>query len=319
MKTQDLVLRDSEALEEFYVNATGMKPGFLQLSPGVINLHMRAVELNDVTLVWVRSHGRTRWRDVMMDGGLHFGFAIESQGPITSRGRDVNRDEAQVWMLGQEIDYIMEGPLSTLEIGVNGDLIDELGWRFRGEPTRKVPRERLVRLTRVCHHASLAIQGSKAEARSPAIESEVQFWRDQILDNLEPVLQPWLAEQENGTVPPFKGTRDYRVVSAAETLLESLDHAQPLNVDLLSQTLGVHRRSLFYAFRKALGVGPRRYFELKRLYALRAQLRQTADRDATVTTIATRLGFTEMGRLAGTYKRYFGETPSETLKQKAAV
>ena len=39
------------------------------------------------------------------------------------------------------------------------------------------------------------------------------------------------------------------------------------------------------------------------------------DRRVTVTEIATALGFVELGRFSVEYRRAFGESPSETLRQ----
>ena len=35
---------------------------------------------------------------------------------------------------------------------------------------------------------------------------------------------------------------------------------------------------------------------------------------ATVTEVAAQFGFGNLGRLAGTYREYFGEAPSQTLR-----
>lgn len=52
-----------------------------------------------------------------------------------------------------------------------------------------------------------------------------------------------------------------------------------------------------------------------RLDGLRGDL-QKATAGETVTTVATRWGFTHFGQLGRDYKNLFGELPSQTLKQK---
>jgi AraC family ethanolamine operon transcriptional activator len=39
--------------------------------------------------------------------------------------------------------------------------------------------------------------------------------------------------------------------------------------------------------------------------------------ETTVTQVAFGLGFWDLGRFAGAYRRLFGERPSETLRQRA--
>ena len=91
--------------------------------------------------------------------------------------------------------------------------------------------------------------------------------------------------------------------------------ANRLEIEFLSKSLGVSRRTVFRAYRKVLGVSPYRYFELKRLREFRSRLRQTSISETTVTTIATELGFADLGRLATRYRNQFGEYPSETLRR----
>ena len=80
------------------------------------------------------------------------------------------------------------------------------------------------------------------------------------------------------------------------------------------QCLPSHRvATVFHAYRTALGLGPRRYFELKRLNALRARLRTADPAIASVTALANELGFGDVGRMAGRYRALFGEAPSHTL------
>nr|WP_235824060.1 helix-turn-helix domain-containing protein [Falsiruegeria mediterranea] len=51
------------------------------------------------------------------------------------------------------------------------------------------------------------------------------------------------------------------------------------------------------------------------LNALRSHLLKETPESASVTVLANEHGFSELGRLAGTYRRTFGELPSETLRR----
>jgi transcriptional regulator GlxA family with amidase domain len=69
-------------------------------------------------------------------------------------------------------------------------------------------------------------------------------------------------------------------------------------------------------FRDFKGVSPMRYLRNARLRQVRQALLR-ADPEANVTEIAMSAGFTHMGRFSVTYRTYFGESPSETLRGQA--
>ena len=90
---------------------------------------------------------------------------------------------------------------------------------------------------------------------------------------------------------------------------------QKLNVDDLADALGVSRRTVFHTFRTQYGIGPRRYLELKRLYALRTSLRNADPEQASVSRLAGDYGFEDLGRMAQRYRELFNEFPSDTLQR----
>ncbi len=247
----------------------------------------------------------------MTGDGLHIGFVVESEGSITARGRSIGADAGQVWMPGKEMDLIMGGANLTLDLAVERDLVEQLGWQFQGDPIRRVSQSHLARLLRSCRRATKAARGLPER---PAAGVDVELWRDQVLDQLEPVLEPWLVASDEVASSLISATPNYALVRRADAYIEGFGFDAPFQIDLLAETLGVPRRALFHAYRQVLGIGPRQYFELRRLHRFRARLRQAGSCSATVTSIATELGFSDLGRLAGSYRRQFGENPSDTLK-----
>jgi AraC-like DNA-binding protein len=86
-----------------------------------------------------------------------------------------------------------------------------------------------------------------------------------------------------------------------------------LDTTTLSVFAGVSTRTLGYAFRENIGLSPGAFVRQLRLQGLRRELLASRLGESSVTELAYHLGFTQLGRLAGDYRRVFGELPSATL------
>jgi AraC family ethanolamine operon transcriptional activator len=103
-----------------------------------------------------------------------------------------------------------------------------------------------------------------------------------------------------------------RVVGVAEDFMRDR-LSLPLYVGDLCQATGVSERTLRSAFRNVYGVGPNRVLKLRRLVQVRHTL-QRPSAETRVAEVATQHGFWDLGRFAGDYRRVFGESPSQTLR-----
>jgi AraC family ethanolamine operon transcriptional activator len=103
-------------------------------------------------------------------------------------------------------------------------------------------------------------------------------------------------------------------VRRIEVYLEAHRGQMP-SVPTLCGVAGVSERTLEYAFREHVGVTPVRYLKLRRLNQVRRALRAPESAGASVTEIALRVGFYDLGRFAGEYRSLFGELPSRTLAE----
>ena len=88
----------------------------------------------------------------------------------------------------------------------------------------------------------------------------------------------------------------------------------PCIIPVLAGHLGCSRRKLELAFKEVVGVSPLRYLNRRRMNHAFQDLSNGSLGQETVTAVAARYGFAELGRFSGAYKKLFGEMPSETLK-----
>ena len=104
-----------------------------------------------------------------------------------------------------------------------------------------------------------------------------------------------------------------RALDLMETGLEDLSGTQDL-----ADALDVSPRRLQYAFSDVLGTSPHQYLLMRKLHAVRRELRGRCRPETTVSRAASRYGFRDLGRFSERYRRFFGELPSQTLEEGCA-
>jgi AraC family ethanolamine operon transcriptional activator len=103
------------------------------------------------------------------------------------------------------------------------------------------------------------------------------------------------------------------IIRRAEGVLEERDH---VSVQELATATQVPERTLRKAFNEFFGVGPTRYLQLRKLHAIYRTLRKAEPGETSVSQVFIANGEWEFGRVAGRYRRLFGELPSETLQRR---
>lgn len=118
-----------------------------------------------------------------------------------------------------------------------------------------------------------------------------------------------LSEASPSDSEPVQDLSLAQVRRAEEWINANLTEA--IGVDEVSSATGVGVRSLQLSFNRIHGCSPQEFIINRRLDEARQQL-LVAMPEATVTSIATGLGFFELGRFAQRYRRRFAESPSAT-------
>ena len=92
---------------------------------------------------------------------------------------------------------------------------------------------------------------------------------------------------------------------------------EPIRIAEICRAAGVSPRTLLRAFRAVHGATPYRYLCSLRLLDARRILSAATGEPPTVTEVATRFGFVELGRFAVAYRSAFGKSPSATLRRSS--
>lgn len=109
------------------------------------------------------------------------------------------------------------------------------------------------------------------------------------------------------SVPPVRSVR-----WAEEFLVAHLE--DPVSLAQLARASGQSVRSISRAFKNKHGFGPMTFLRHQRLEAAQRDLRRAERGSTTVSQVALRYGFNNLGRFAHAYRELFGESPSATLR-----
>ena len=83
----------------------------------------------------------------------------------------------------------------------------------------------------------------------------------------------------------------------------------------ISAALGVSERTLRICCEEQLGMGPTEYVRRRRMQLVHRALRKGKLDAASISAVARRYGFHNLGRFAANYRALFGELPSATLRR----
>jgi AraC family ethanolamine operon transcriptional activator len=92
-----------------------------------------------------------------------------------------------------------------------------------------------------------------------------------------------------------------------------------VSVTELCQAADCSERTLQYAFQERYGLSPKEYMIIQRLNAVRTAIKQAKPASRKLTEMAKSWGFSHPGDYAASYRRLFGELPSQTQSRYARV
>ena len=300
-------------IEGFFAEQESWDAEYLQLSPGRLNFATTYVELPGMQLWWNRFGSRMRLLEEYNGRWLLFGCVLDGSAPPVYRGDEFPHDYGFIYQPGIEHDLLLPKHCRSLMIYVSPSLVDLMGWKVDPAPARRVAGRILCALADECQRATRRIG---ATVRVGGENADDLLLRDRILARLDAALSPWLARSNDVKPGPLAIPGAFRIVKDTEKLF-SQHGLEDTSVDSLARELGISRRTLFWAFRKHLGMGPHRYLQVVRLHRLRERLLAKTDADTTIAREAADLGFNHFGRLSAAYRALFSELPSETRKRAA--
>jgi AraC-like DNA-binding protein len=248
-------------------------------------------------------------------GAVSFLVTTGPRRPVSFRGRFGGALDVHSVAMGAEFELLCPHGSKHVVVAVSAAFINHAAIDLLGRQWSETGRSRGLRFSseQAREHYVNTVKGVMAEVRrQPQVLDEERTGRI-IADRISDVLLL-------GLVPgPFMEPSPCRQMAARRArayLMERLH--DPPSVRELCRVSGTSYVTLERGFKETYGLSPRTYLKGLRLARVRRDLSQP-DRTTTVTGVALRWGFLELGRFAGEYLRRFGDSPSETLRRARAA
>lgn len=301
-----------DSFEGFHKAVHGSHVDVVQLQPGRFRGTLTHIGIGGFSLsIGSFSHG-IRTQRIASDDHLIVGMLLGARDAVTHWSYDMNPGDVLVIPPGVEHDGRFFGGSSYAAIRFDPA---DIASTFENEPRLSDPaiwmeKSRFRASPRIgamaIQRLNGMIEGLVAESRSLSPRA-TDFWRRSIVDAFAASVIHAVPPDDQGWVPSAG-----RLVRNVEAYIAA-GHEGPVHISEICTQFGVSRRSLYRAFDEVLGMGPITFLRQKRLCAIHSILRESNPGQTTVTQVAMKQGFIELGRFAHYYHMLFGEHPSETL------
>lgn len=198
-------------------------------------------------------------------------------------------------------------------VQIGNEVLEHHAMMLLGRPLSKklrfVPEMRLLpEMVNCWHYASLIameLSGNSQGTGSSCLENLQTLFIMKLLESQPSNYSEQMRPQPCKIAP-------HHVRRAEQYIIDHADHS--ITLEQLVEISGVSARALFDGFRRFRGTSPMAFLKSIRLERTREDLMKAQSGD-TVTTIACRWHFFQLGRFSAEYKKIFGELPSETLRK----
>jgi AraC-like DNA-binding protein len=245
-------------------------------------------------------------------------FPTRHDPPQIYDGIELQPGEIVFHGLGESMHLRTRGPSRWSLISVAPKHLAACGKALTGVELAAPPVARIVRPSRLdsTHLLRLHAQACRLAETKPGMITKPEVGRALEQDLLYTLVNCLTSHNDH----TYSATKRHhmRIISLFESVLARSPERQ-LQIPELCAAIGVPERTLRICSAEFLGMSPTRYVRLQRLNSVRAALRCAGAQKTTVKEIATRYGFSELGRFAADYRTVFGETPSTTLRNSKST
>ncbi|VVP58269.1 AraC family transcriptional regulator [Pseudomonas fluorescens] len=196
--------------------------------------------------------------------------------------------------------FILKVPTRLFE-----SVCDEQRWRYPGQGVRFLEnRYQLDELEGFVNLLAMICQEAESTEQIPRVQ---EHYTQIIVSKMLSLMKTNVSRLELGSqTATFEAIADY----IANNLKQDIDSEE------LARQAHMSLRSLYGLFERNAGLTPKNYLRQKRLERINACLSDPTCNVRNVTEVAMDYGFLHLGRFSDSYRKQFGELPSDTLKRR---
>lgn len=279
---------------------------YLQLAPGEFSGGLYEARFGDVT-IGLEHYNLPMEEMFCAPYETLFFVGAETSAETFCESRPLSRSLNFLCTWDRLLHFVVQGHYSGFYVAVEAATADALlhdrDWRdtlrkhgmveFRGTGAQEIRR---------------GVASLLGHARDSSDPDEVASLAEDVALATARLMNPLKA----GEPGMHASTRSYIYRKARDHMLDRLDKS--VAIADICRDLRVSQRTLEYAFKDIVGIGPKRYLTLQRLNRVRAEIVRHGG-ELSIIEASERWGFNHASRFAESYRRQFIELPSQTCER----
>jgi AraC-like DNA-binding protein len=306
-----IVSFDTDDVDEFTEHAGGWSVEYHVLGPAAFRSSVSFVMTPSVQVASVHHAMAYSSQGENPVGAVSIGVRVDEARPMVYRGRAVGPLEMTVARSGEGYENVCPSGARFFVVSLAQAKIERCAadlWHVPNLLTHAPDRLRFADAThraRFLGACERILAGVQAQPHVLENERAAELLEEKFLEGL--------LVNAHGSASCASEPNRYNLARQAYRYLQDRADQVPSIRELCAATRASYA-TLERGFRETYGVTPKAMMTAMRLSRARRALLHP-DATATVTGVALRCGFVELGRFAAQYRQRYGELPSETLRR----
>ncbi len=294
--------------EEVTNDAHGWELDINEMTKQPFEVHIRGVHTYHLQLSLMDYHAA-----MMIDGGYPEGAVtfscIQTNGLIHEKNRTYHNNDIIMLNDNKPFDLIVSAPCFLYTLAIEKEILEREFESFFKIPFTQVYREQDIYLDPVKSEAYYSLFKEEMEILKERSQENIsrEMYASLEIEILKKLFSYFLFRPKEINYLP-KYIRDGRVLLAKHI------NATYTIADMV-EDLKISKRTIQHGFKHYLGFTPKEYQQYIRLNGIRKTILNVKDPHITLSEIAGNYNYFHLGHFSAEYKKFFGESPSETLRK----